>query len=620
MKMTLKTDRTGTDQHRALRTLRDRLPRLLAALELVPDFDVRSWANVLDTKLLVRLDPSFPLVVAIAGGGSTGKSTLFNSLVDQDVALAGADAGMTRRALIATNPQLLTNERFVAELFHPFGAIPEPIGDRQELLEPGPPKIVAAESLPENLVLIDTPDFDTGDTEGYTNRHLAKPILEACDVLIYLFTGATYNNRDAGRFIREIASEIGQRDAVLVYRIGDAIQDDQATAHCLVVARKLYDSEPDEHILGFYRCPESNDVARQEEWMEFRPLEEGPSLLALLGELDPHDVRRKQTEAALHDVLDKAVHASEHARWSLDALTIYRDTLRIEQGHCVTQALTKLPVRKVMERIAEIWSETSPLPVRVLRGAGRLLGMPTKFVFHDVPKWVLEVFGGNDAIAAEGDPLEKQLADVEEAASRLHRTLLLDEISTVTTKSDPDGCSLLQRIDTVRRAARLDDVTSPRYESGDRGKYHVYAKAHPTTGQGRDRLKQSEWVSTLERVCDAARGILKMPIDQDLEEELRRVVLDFRAKMTLRKKLREIFFAALHGVPVLMAATYVVISGAPVGGGGIYAKVSGMFGLHDLWAFLALPAHTGLNEADRKQLETLLAPAMSSWVSSRATT
>jgi hypothetical protein len=67
--------------HDRLKALRLELPRLAEALRLEPGPELASWCKVVDTRLLTRFDPEFPLVAAICGGGSSGKSTLFNSLV-----------------------------------------------------------------------------------------------------------------------------------------------------------------------------------------------------------------------------------------------------------------------------------------------------------------------------------------------------------------------------------------------------------------------------------------------------------------------------------------------------------------------------------------------------------
>jgi nicotinamide riboside kinase len=64
---------------------------------------LRAWTHALDVKLLPKLHPDFPLVVAICGGGSAGKSTLFNSLVGRPVSPMGGRAGLNRRVLAALN-------------------------------------------------------------------------------------------------------------------------------------------------------------------------------------------------------------------------------------------------------------------------------------------------------------------------------------------------------------------------------------------------------------------------------------------------------------------------------------------------------------------------------------
>ncbi|MBW1956500.1 MAG: hypothetical protein JRI83_12425 [Deltaproteobacteria bacterium] len=63
----------------ALKALRRDIPRLAEMLQVEdPRMDI--WTRVLDLKLFPRVDPDFPLIAAICGGGSSGKSTLINTL------------------------------------------------------------------------------------------------------------------------------------------------------------------------------------------------------------------------------------------------------------------------------------------------------------------------------------------------------------------------------------------------------------------------------------------------------------------------------------------------------------------------------------------------------------
>ena len=64
-----------------------------------------------------------------------------------------------------------------------------------EMLAPGEPLYVESPSIPEQIAVLDTPDFDTGDKDEFANRDAAEEILASSDVLVYLFTNQTYNNK-----------------------------------------------------------------------------------------------------------------------------------------------------------------------------------------------------------------------------------------------------------------------------------------------------------------------------------------------------------------------------------------------------------------------------------------
>jgi hypothetical protein len=55
-----------------------------------------------------------------------------------------------------------------------------------------------------------------------------------------------------------------------------------------------------------------------------------------------------------------------------------------------------------------------------------------------------------------------------------------------------------------------------------------------------------------------------------------------------------------------------------VGGSGIYAKLHGMFGMHDLWALVSIPASAGLDETGRQRLSDMLEPVVKKWVENRS--
>ena len=180
-------------QRDALEQLRDAVPRVIDALVLEEEVDLRTWRSLLDNKLLPRVSGDFPVVAAICGGGSSGKSTLFNALADTPLSPTGGRAGINRRILAAGHPEVLGRENLQRAIFDPLGDVPEFLENTRDLCKPGGPLVVHSERIPRQLVLLDTPDFDTGAKGEYINREVTRQALEASDILIYIFTNSNYN-------------------------------------------------------------------------------------------------------------------------------------------------------------------------------------------------------------------------------------------------------------------------------------------------------------------------------------------------------------------------------------------------------------------------------------------
>ncbi|MCU0894140.1 MAG: GTPase domain-containing protein, partial [Rhodospirillales bacterium] len=108
-----------SELHDHLNALREALPRLAAALHLETGELLAAWCKAVDSRLLARFDPAFPLVAAVCGGGSSGKSTLFNSLSGGRFSPVGGRAGMNRRVLFAVPERAAGAAAFVAGLIEP---------------------------------------------------------------------------------------------------------------------------------------------------------------------------------------------------------------------------------------------------------------------------------------------------------------------------------------------------------------------------------------------------------------------------------------------------------------------------------------------------------------------
>lgn len=128
--------------------------------------------NQLDEHLLPRLkELSSPAVVVIAGSTGAGKSTLYNSLLGEEVSTAGVLRPTTREPVFAYNPL------DVDVLVHsPTTAMS---------------RVVEHDGVPRGTALLDAPDLDSLLAE---NRSTAAQLLEAADLWLFVTTAARYGD------------------------------------------------------------------------------------------------------------------------------------------------------------------------------------------------------------------------------------------------------------------------------------------------------------------------------------------------------------------------------------------------------------------------------------------
>lgn len=216
---------------RALRTLLAEAQRAHGAAEVPADGAAEECAEAgigrlvarsidrLDRDLLPRTAGAHShLVVGIVGPNNAGKSALFNSLVGAGaVSPSRPVGGATRRLVGALHPRLreaLESEPTLAGF--PMRAVaPESGGVSAALLDATNPAellLVETETLPEGLLVVDTPDFDS---VLRTNRVVAESLLCVADVAIVVVTRHTYQNRDVVDFLTQWLAHA--RPWVLVY-------------------------------------------------------------------------------------------------------------------------------------------------------------------------------------------------------------------------------------------------------------------------------------------------------------------------------------------------------------------------------------------------------------------
>ncbi|MGD2149097.1 MAG: 50S ribosome-binding GTPase, partial [Desulfobacterales bacterium] len=224
----------------ALKILRRCIPGVQDKLGLDQSKDIAGWTQIVDGKLLTRLSFDFPIMATICGGGSSGKSSLFNSMVGEGLSPVGGSAGLNRRVLASMHREIFNRPNVISALFEPFGCLPDPLKNTKDLSVSGHPLYVLSDAVPQNLVLMDTPDFDTGAKGIYINRDTTLKALESSDILIYVFTNSNYNNRENTDFISEMLTGIGMRKCFLVYRVYPSFEKDEVQEHAMTVARNLY--------------------------------------------------------------------------------------------------------------------------------------------------------------------------------------------------------------------------------------------------------------------------------------------------------------------------------------------------------------------------------------------
>jgi len=600
----------------ALRKLRDDIPRIVDLLGLHRGKETDTWAHILDHKLLVRLSPDFPIMATICGGGSSGKSTLFNSIVGDRLSPVGGSAGLNRRVLVSAHGDILHRPDILPALFEPFGHRPARLENPQDLTLSGPPLYVLNDGVPRNLVLMDTPDFDTGAKGVYINRDVTRQALEASDILIYVFTNSNYNNRENTDFIAQMLTGIGIRKCFLIYRVYPSFSDEEVRGHAMTVAANLYGSDASHYVQGIYRTDEDNAVAAGQKFMTLRSIDEkDPSFMEALTAVDSGTIRLELLSSILKDVLIQADEILEYAKISNHELRLYLDTLQTAQSHCVQEALQHFPMDRVMKRFVEIWMETDPPYVKAMRKTGSLIEGPFK-VLVGTAKKVKQIFSDTEKQTPPPDFVDRVEEDLLKAVNSIHSTAVHSDISVDAPLKDPITRRMLETLEQIRAGEALKDTERPYTEPGEeKWTQTFFVSAHPVVLQEQEQLRSMDWQSVLESILSRRDVIVEL--SHGIEMTLKDLADEYRRKMGMWTKIRQMFAAFLNVVPATAAVTYIISTGDPVGAVGIKVKLTGLFGLHDLYALVAIPATTGLKKADQKQLEEMLGPIVQTWLNDK---
>jgi hypothetical protein len=162
------------------------------------------WFEILERKLLPQLGEDAWLVVAVTGGTNIGKSVVFNHLAGFRASATSPLASGTRHP-VCLAPTGFETRHDLATIFPGFSVQPWTSAD--DALKDGERDFLfwrTSPQVPENLLLLDTPDIDS---DAPVNWRRADAIRQAADVLIAVLTQQKYNDAAVKQFFRKAAED-----------------------------------------------------------------------------------------------------------------------------------------------------------------------------------------------------------------------------------------------------------------------------------------------------------------------------------------------------------------------------------------------------------------------------
>ena len=197
--------------------------------------DCAEWRRLLQHKLAPQLSGDGCLVVAVAGGTNTGKSTVFNMLLGARSSAACSTAAATCAPVLAAGDSRYT-AALAGVMLPEFDAQPMVVPEdstRYEMPE-DTLWVVRTSSLPDSLALLDTPDVDSIEKR---NWEVADHIRAAGDVIVAVLTPEKYKDarvvdyfrqaHASGRLVIPVMNKANPRDdfAAPKAQLAEFIQD-----------------------------------------------------------------------------------------------------------------------------------------------------------------------------------------------------------------------------------------------------------------------------------------------------------------------------------------------------------------------------------------------------------
>jgi len=173
-----------------------------------------------------------PLLVVVGGSTGAGKSTLVNSLVGRRVTAAGLLRPTTRSPVLVHHPD-------DARWFGQDRLLPDLVRTDHATDDPHALQLVAADTVPEGLAILDAPDVDSVEEH---NRTIAAQLLAAADLWLFVTSAARYSDQVPWDYLRQAAERSTSVAIVLDRTPADAVHTVAAHLARMLASRGLKDS------------------------------------------------------------------------------------------------------------------------------------------------------------------------------------------------------------------------------------------------------------------------------------------------------------------------------------------------------------------------------------------
>lgn len=194
---------------------------------------VAEMIDQLEDYVIPRLTASdAPLLAVVGGSTGAGKSTLVNTLAGAHVTEPGLLRPTTRSPVLVHHPG--EAHWFGQDRIFPDLSRTEQAGDDPYALQ-----LVAADTVPEGLAILDAPDVDSVD---HVNRALAGQMLAAADLWLFVTSAARYADQMPWQFLQRAADRTAAVAIVLDRTPDEAVDTVSTHLARMMAARGLKDS------------------------------------------------------------------------------------------------------------------------------------------------------------------------------------------------------------------------------------------------------------------------------------------------------------------------------------------------------------------------------------------